>query len=776
MKRQINFLSAKDLLSTLGVLIALAFICPTLSFGQAPNCVPTPCVTCTVTPCLLNNSVVNKTCLDDLKKATKKPILPNMDCSNIKNKLANGINMEKMFTEIKKYPFGDPTQDELDVLCDQPGKTDLSWGSSYCPDRYCTEIKMLVESNAKFIGRAGGQFASCGDQKPGSPDFKAMQQLVCDINAAYDCNGIERPVIQGAAYEHIEDIGCIKIPRYVRESFKSKMSAAEEQYYFPYVSTEPADLEKSIIPCFTLDKITISALKDTTKGTLSDFTKSPDATKIEGQMWMYYLATQQIAMGYTSIAMGDIGNWCVNDKPDYTNLSDLCNKIRDYATSKKTTVWIGGEVPDNPLLTGPNKDVMIFDFYSMALRPKEVGEKPESDCEDESKLGTDYTGTACEGQKNAYISICRLQRKMPKKPVKSPTGCDFGKQPPITAYWDFGPGYDVKNPNHTIEGSEAGDKTWGWDDVAWWNQLSEDCKAIVLGKFYCDLKDSEIGGYVQIPGLTPFMAINPLGLPDNTPLRYEKRKTSKGIDTLVPIYWEKGLAWIYDKPELTSVMNMLWGNSNSFTDNIKHKINTIEGVYPKNFEYSDECNGVKATSDKEKECYFLKKAITYSFSVSTFPPIPKCVKSDSKYFIDGIEVASLVLEGDGKKHTLTVEITINGKKEVFTQEISTKKAQCKKVCGKYQVKPNKDSEDDNISIFPNPAAEERIIINIKEGTISEISISDISGRLISRNRYEKRESLEGLTVDISELEGGTYVIRVQTDEGNVEIEKLIIEK
>ena len=97
-------------------------------------------------------------------------------------------------------------------------------------------------------------------------------------------------------------------------------------------------------------------------------------------------------------------------------------------------------------------------------------------------------------------------------------------------------------------------------------------------------------------------------------------------------------------------------------------------------------------------------------------------------------------------------------------------------CNKYQTKINNNSNDTNISIFPNPASEERIIINIQEGTIFEISISEISGKLISQNRYEKIESPEGITVDISVLDVGTYIIRVQTDDGSVEIQKLIIER
>ena len=776
MKRQINFLSAKDLLSILGVLIALAFICPTLSFGQAPNCTPTPCITCTVTPCLIDKGIVNKLCLENLKNGKSTSIKPDMSCGKINDFLSKGINMEKMSKEIKKYPFGELTTAEKDALCKQPGLTPPSYSTSLCPERYCNEIKMLVESNARFIFRAAGDWLESGEQRPGTVSFNAMKQLVCDINAAYDCKGMPRPIIQGAVYEYVDESldstkACIPIPLYVIEAFlpeSSKYKAGD---------------------CFNTKNIR----RTFNEKASSLFNTSPDIMKPEGRMWLFYLATQQIDMGYTSIHMGDVGVWGKNDEPNFEETSKLMDKIRDYAKThnEAKAVWLTAETPINKPLLDSKTGKMIFDFYSVALRTKEVGEPDDSeDCKADNSSGNDYFGTACEGQKNAYASICRLLSRIPKGAKISPTGCPYA-QAPSSVYWDFGPGFDPKNPDHTILGDanpktiDYTDKTWGWDDANWWNQLSDDCKAIVLGKLYCDIKDAKIGAFLQVPGLEPFnTSLNPLGL--TTPLRTEtyyidstyivKEKSDHGwsyetytvkIKKTRNVYWESGIAWIYDKPNVTGVMNMLWGSKPNSAE--MHIVS--RNITPKVVKGLKTCNGQKIDPNLQGNCYFVKTSNAYEFSV----PVPKCVKNENKkWLIDGINVAEPILVADGQKHSISFSALINGKIETFTlKDFQTDTPDCQIECedGIPKVRNN-----NNISIFPNPAAEERIIINIQEGTISEISISDISGKLISQNKYEKRESPEGITVDISALDGGAYIIRVQTDDGSVEIEKLIIER
>ena len=73
----------------------------------------------------------------------------------------------------------------------------------------------------------------------------------------------------------------------------------------------------------------------------------------------------------------------------------------------------------------------------------------------------------------------------------------------------------------------------------------------------------------------------------------------------------------------------------------------------------------------------------------------------------------------------------------------------------------------NISVFPNPAKD---FVMVKANNISEISIIDLSGKVVYRNVLNSSEE----RIDISTFDSGIYIISI-TDDISVYTQKLIIE-
>ena len=155
-----------------------------------------------VTPCLISSGLVSP---------SGCPIVgdPYVDgCfAGVQRYLARSVNMEGMSSWNTKGPcYGynnssTPPPNDAQVNCTPPYSACFG---NYCPDKYCEMIKMLVDLNASLICRAVNPWLSHIDLQPGTEYYKGVQQLVIDINAAYDCRGLRRPIIQAGIFENIE--------------------------------------------------------------------------------------------------------------------------------------------------------------------------------------------------------------------------------------------------------------------------------------------------------------------------------------------------------------------------------------------------------------------------------------------------------------------------------------------------------------------------------------------------------------------------------------------
>jgi hypothetical protein len=80
---------------------------------------------------------------------------------------------------------------------------------------------------------------------------------------------------------------------------------------------------------------------------------------------------------------------------------------------------------------------------------------------------------------------------------------------------------------------------------------------------------------------------------------------------------------------------------------------------------------------------------------------------------------------------------------------------------------NVENISDNIDIYPNPANDFIFIRNSEN--IKSISISDISGKIISENEYKNSNEI---SIDISKMAKGIYFIKL-TDNKNIFTKKII---
>ena len=82
----------------------------------------------------------------------------------------------------------------------------------------------------------------------------------------------------------------------------------------------------------------------------------------------------------------------------------------------------------------------------------------------------------------------------------------------------------------------------------------------------------------------------------------------------------------------------------------------------------------------------------------------------------------------------------------------------------------------NISIFPNPTnGQLSVQLNTLSQKTIQVSIIDLLGKTIFDNTYTFEQGLDKETIDLNHLNGGLYLIRLQS-EGKLYTEKLIIDK
>jgi len=337
--------------------------------------------------------------------------------------------------------------------CNQPYNSCPHGG--YCPQRYCEDIALLTELNIAYVRRVAHLWGEETKMLIGNDYYNAARQTVIDINQSYDCAGLRRPIIQAAILEHITSaVNFIPIPSYVISTFSDDDDFNQELY--------SGDVNFNSVRIAHPDGI----------GT-------PDINKIETRMWFYYLATTYIDFGYKALHMGNISIMLRNDIGN-RKTNSLFEKIRAYAKQNNSIVIIDAHTSEDIYLDNDGY-TLLLDFNSAPIRPIETY--------------SNVIGAACSD--DYKTEIIKEQGDLYNKSTGglSPQGCQYSETP-----------YFVEFDHHTVHCGPLGENhsgtwcVWGYDEVNYYYQLSDDCKLSFIEYAYPKVREIDDRGFLQMPG------------------------------------------------------------------------------------------------------------------------------------------------------------------------------------------------------------------------------------------------------------------------------------
>lgn len=368
----------------------------------------------------------------------------------------------------------------------------------YCPNKYCDLIKTFLQLKASLIVRAANLYGKEDQFFPGSDYYNSVRQVVIDINAAYDCFGLRRPVIQGGGAVETCDpkVKYITIPPTVIEAFRYD-PGFESGYYLNPNGTAKASLK------FNHSRIIYEPYIG------FPYANTPDIRKIEARMWFYYFSKLFIDLGYKSLHLGQLDRWGHIDA-DYNNYyytQNILTKIRNYAISKGTFVLLTEE--NFKGLRAPGSNMFLFDYDSRALRPREIS-NPQV-CADYgcSNSAQNYiAGSPCDwGINRAVIDPCVIYHGDNTYGGISPVNNCYTPYLPYNTYFDFDDGVDSLHLNQATNGciSDQEGSTWGYDDSRWFGrEITMGCRDYWIGDAIRRMRGYHNGfGFMIAPVLLP---------------------------------------------------------------------------------------------------------------------------------------------------------------------------------------------------------------------------------------------------------------------------------
>ncbi|MBC8085136.1 MAG: hypothetical protein H7Z21_18220, partial [Hymenobacter sp.] len=262
-------------------------------------------------------------------------LYPRLDSSSaapLTRYLARAVAMNGLLDEILPMPVAwNQTRDGRPCYTGGPPDSPASYVDSlacgerctfaYCPENFAADVALLVQLKASFVQFAATTWDQPERFAPNSDYLKAAAQTVERINAAYDCAGVPRPFIQASVLENLNagrtcappatpcepwmqpgppgtnsGIREVPLPMSVIEEFRDEIrrSPADSAYYLDAVGRPRPAMR------FAFARVAFPHGNDE---------YAPDATKLEGRMWLFYQATCYIDRGYTSLHMGQPMLW-----------------------------------------------------------------------------------------------------------------------------------------------------------------------------------------------------------------------------------------------------------------------------------------------------------------------------------------------------------------------------------------------------------------------------------------------------------------------------------
>lgn len=440
-----------------------------------------------VTQCLIDNGIVNLNCTP-----IGDAYIENSCIAGIHRQISRTVNAEDLVEWIWPntcWGINPNPPIYAQVNCIAP--YDICY-SHFCPDKYCSIIKTIVQLKASLIARAANPWGKSGQMDSNSSYYFAMKQMILDVNSAYDCAALRRPVIQGGIFEFCDQsVSYVSIPETVINEFKSD-PGFDYSYYLNSNGT-PRNLK------FSMNRINFI-----NGGSLST---CPDITRIEARMWFFHCSKIYIDLGFKSIHMGQMQNWDNSElNSGFTYAIQTINRIRNYAKKKNTFVLLTEE--NFKALKFPNSNMFIYDFDIRAIRVREVS-IPQvcGDFHCNTPINNYLLNTNCEfEQYPGVIDSCVITNSGISSGI-SPINSCFLQNMPYCTYFDFSEGI---TPPEGVATSGYGfpcysnrESVWGWDDTKWFSEkISKNCREFWMGDAVCRLRNyHNSAGFMIAPAL-----------------------------------------------------------------------------------------------------------------------------------------------------------------------------------------------------------------------------------------------------------------------------------
>ncbi len=303
------------------------------------------------------------------------------------------------------------------------------------------DLRMIQQSGAKFIGRA--LFRWGGEDVLKDPEFFNYASQIMTQSWEFDSDII----FQAAIFEVVtHKVGTISIPEYVFAAY----GIESEQRNFIY--------EDMLYPSGKFINH------------WGDYASVPDITQQETQLWMYYLATTYIDVGFEAIHWGQVDLMGKNDR-DLYHWQNVLSRIRLYAKdhARRGYVLYDAHVPAGGFRS---KDTLLMDFHSFPLR---IVDNASVSLGGELRIG--YKDSIYGRSKGGI----------------TPSGWSCESLPYLVEFDNFGiskkPG--KANPRDIF--------IWGYDEITWFSKLSPSEQASWLLYAYQWIRDQDPNGFLQMP-------------------------------------------------------------------------------------------------------------------------------------------------------------------------------------------------------------------------------------------------------------------------------------
>ena len=304
------------------------------------------------------------------------------------------------------------------------------------------DARFIQNIGAKFIGRAIYRWG--GESRLNSQEFWTTAQSLIEAIHKDD----PEVIFQGCLFEIVtRDVDKVKIPAWVFEDFGLP------------VEDRPFSYE--------------AMLNDNGKfvNHWRQGSSVPDVSRVEAQLWFYYLAGAYMKIGCEAFHLGQIELIGMND-PKREAWVTLLRKIRKRANVHARRHWVlldahtprGGMIKDG---------VSLIDFNSFPLRIKEIPEKQM-----EGVLEVNHLDALYKKSKGGF----------------SPSGWQCESVPYLVEFDNFGQSgrTNIANLNSHF--------VWGWDEISWFAQQDEKDRNTWL-KYARDwIRKTDSNGHLQMPG------------------------------------------------------------------------------------------------------------------------------------------------------------------------------------------------------------------------------------------------------------------------------------